>query len=352
MNDIYFKAFVVPFYRSLLGFWILVLVFGGVFMEFRQHVLLGKFLFTHTLPFFILPLGFLLYAGFHLRWQLLLLRVREYHIFHQTALNRLPVFNKNWAVVALANHAIVIGYCIFLSFFGVEKGAWSSLAILWLSIVVSLSVSVRIIFQQLSRPLKETVLLRPRWKHSLPRFTWFILELRQNRPILLLLTKGLSLILLNGFFLSFQTGVYDHRWLEFGILCSSFLQIPILMEKAEFEQTRMEWFKSLPVQFTQKLLTHLVTCALMLSPELLFLVWKGLQASQGTALVPLPFLLIALALGLQALLYRFRLDSFFPYSFGLFVCCFFLILFAVPWVLPVAGFIFYFITQIRSPFRN
>lgn len=351
MNDIHFKSFVIPFYRNLLGFWVLALIFGGVFMELKQHILLGQFLFEHPLAFLILPVGFLLYSIFHLRFQLTLLRTRDYLLFHQTALLPFRTFAANWTFVFFLNHAILIGYLTFLSFFGLEKSAWTLLFVLWLTVLSAFAITVWRIFRHLRSPLKEAVLIRPNWKGGLPRVTWFALELRQNRPILLLLTKGLSIALLNGFFLSFRSGSYDHRWLEFGVLCVSFFQIPLLLEKNDFENDRMAWFKNLPVSFSQKMLTHLGTLALILFPELLFLLWKGAQHSAWEFLIPLPLMLVSLVLALLALIYRFPGTGFFHSAFGLFFLCFFLMLFGVPWLFPMAASAFFFVLQIRPPFQ-
>ncbi|OOG77871.1 hypothetical protein [Algoriphagus sp. A40] len=351
MNDADFKAFVIPFYRSLLGFWILVLVFGGVFMELKQHILLGKFLFEHTLPFSLLPLGFLAYSGFHLRFQMAILRRKEYQVFHQTALIPFRDFAKKWAVIILANHFILIAYLVFLSYFGIEKQAWTPLLLLWAVVGFSLALPILLIYRYLGKPLKEAVLIRPRWEGKLPRITWFPLELRQNRPILLLLTKGLSLLLLNGFFLSFRSGNYDHRWLEFGILCVSFFHIPILLEKNEFENSRMAWFRNLPSPFLPKLLTHLGTLVLILFPELLFLFWKVLPLFAPDRLISLPLLLISGVIALLALIYRYPDRYFYRVAFGSFFGCFLVLLFGVPWIFPVLAFVIFFGFQIRSPFQ-
>ena len=246
---------------------------------------------------------------------------------------------------------ILIGYLAFLSFFGLEKNAWTLLAILWFAVLFALGLSIWLIYRRLGKPLKEAVLTRPRWKGTLPKITWFALQLRQNRPILLLLTKGLSLLLLNGFFLSFRSGSYDHSWLEFGVLCVAFFQIPILMEKNEFENSRMEWFRNLPPPFTQKMLAHLGTLVLVLFPELLFLLLKGGQQSVWDPLISLPLSLISLVLALQALCYRFPGKSFFQVGFGLFFGSFLLILFGVPWIFPALGSLVFFASQTRSPFQ-
>ncbi|GAA0878280.1 hypothetical protein GCM10009119_12480 [Algoriphagus jejuensis] len=351
MSELNIKSFVIPFYRSLLGFWILVLVFGGVFMELKQHILLGRFLFTHALPFAILPIGFLLYSGFHLRYQQLLLRRREYHIFHQTALLPFSSFGKDWTSIFLANHALLIAYLAFLSFFGVEKSAWVQLAILWLTIAISWFSTVKLMHRHLAKPLKEAVLLRPRWKKPLPRFSWFVLELRQNRPILLLLTKGLSLLLLNGFFLLFHSGSYDHRWLEFGILSVAFFQIPLLLEKNEFENSRLDWFKSLPSTFSQKLFVHLGSIILVLFPELLFLLWNGVRLSGEAFFISLPLMLISFVIALLGLIYNRPADSFFQFAFGSFMLFFLVILFGVPWIIPVVASSIFFAFQVKSPFQ-
>lgn len=351
MDNINFRLFTIPFYRYYLGFWILVLVFGGVFMEIRQHVLLGKFLFQHPLAFSILPIGFLTFSAFHLAFQLSLLRRHEYQFFHQTGLFPIQFQVRNWAIVWLSTHTVPVGYLIFLSYFGIEKNAWILLFILWACIFLAIGCSVLLIHRSLGKPIKEAVLLRPRWNGHLPRVSWFALELRQNRPILLLLTKGLSLLLLNGFFLSYLSGSYDQRWLEFGVLCVAFFQIPILMEKNEFENSRMAWFKNLPSPFPKKLLTHLGSLVLVLSPELLFLFWKGLQLSAWNFLIPLPLMLISIVLAVLGLLYKDAGTSFFRFAFGSFFGYFLLILFGIAWFIPVLACLLFFGLQVRSSFQ-
>ncbi len=344
-------AFAVPFYRSMLGFWVLALVFGGVFMEFKQHVLLGRFLFTHPLAFTLLPIGFLAYSGFHLRFQLNTLLQRNYLVFHQTGLLPFRDFAKNWLAIFTANHLILIGYFAFLSVFGIEKSAWISLSILWGTIVLPLAWTIWRLYSHLSKPLKESVFISLPWRGPVPRFTWSLWELRQNRPILLLLTKGASLLLLNGFFLSFRSGTYDHRWLEFGILCIAYFQIPLLLEKADFEFSRMSWFRSLPTPLSKKALNHLATLILVLLPELLFLFWRGGKFLAWEPVIALPLLLLSLTMALQALVYQYFGNSFVQIALGIFFLSFLLILFGIPWFLPALAASILFMLQLRSPFR-
>ncbi|HSF53230.1 MAG TPA: hypothetical protein VLA71_05735 [Algoriphagus sp.] len=352
MYNINFKLFTIPFYRNYLGFWILVLVFGGIFMELKQHILLGKFLFNQPLAFSILPIGFILFSTFHLTFQLRLLRGHEYHFYHQTGLLSRRILGKNWAIVWLSTHVFPIIYLIFLSYFGVEKQTWDLLAILWISVVSGCLINLIFIYNSLLHPLKETVLVRPKWNWPLPRISWFGLELRQNRPLLLLLTKTLSIVLLNGFFISYQTGTYDLRWLEFGILCIAYLHIPILLEKNEFENQKLSWFRSLPLPLFEKVLNHLGSLAIVLLPELIFLFWRSLQLGKMEFVLILPLNLISILVGLLGLIYwKTKEFSIIRFSIGAFFLIFLSILFAVPWVILVVGFTLFFFSQIRSPYQ-
>lgn len=352
MDKLFFKSFTIPFYRKTLGFWVLILVFGGIFMEIKQHILLAKFLFRHPIAFSILPLSFLGFSIFHLKTIKALLSQKEYKIFHQIGLFKQQDRFQIWLKIILTNLAFFLFYFLFVSFYGVQENAWILLLILWFSVILGIGLNLWKINRAQEKPIPEIILKRPKVNWNLPRFTWLILELRQNRPLLFLLTKILSLALINGFFVSFASGNYDIRWMQFGVLAISFLQIPILMEKTEFELARQSWFKSIPFRSIEKFSFHFLSIILVSFLELWFLIWKGVYPFMGFEFLSLPFLFLGNQLILLGIQYwKFGSSYLSNWLIASFFILFLSVIFGIPWFVICGLSLSFFYLQIKSAYH-
>lgn len=319
-------------------------------MEPAQHILIGRFLFKNPLAFWLLPTSILLFGWIHLRIQVELVRKNEYLIFHQLGLFSTLDFRRFWSQILLLNFSPFLGYFLFLSYFAWEQKALFLGMLLWLLSFGVIFFNFILIQKTLHQPLKETIIHRPSVRWTFPRFTWIILSIRNHRPILFLLTKAFSLLLLNGFFFSFQSGDYDIRWLQFGVLIVTYVQLPLILEKSDRELTHQSWTLGLPLSLDSKLGYQLGSLAMLVFPELLFLVWKGLISSNFENLL-LAILLLSFSCALQVLVYRKRESSSFPnlasaMFFGLFLA----IIFNLPWWAFVIGISFLFIHQSKRAF--
>lgn len=352
MNKVAVHAFIRPFYQKTMGLWAFVLIFGGVLMEWKQHVLLGRFFFKNPIAFWLLPAAFLVFSLVHLRIQLGQLRKNNYLIFHQLGLFTRNESGKFWSQIILSNHSPLLAYFFFLSFFAWEQNKIPQGTILWLSVICLLGFNLWKIQRTLHFPLKEEVIKQPSVRWTFPRFTWVILSMRQNRPILLLLTKALGLLLLNGFYLSFQSGGYDFRWMQFGILCVSYLQLPLILEKTDTEVQRQSWVLALPLQLSHKLGYQLGSLGILIFPELLFLGWKGFHASHLNEYLILGIQCLSFVAGLQLLAYQKGKRFKFPQLVaGAFFLAFLGIVYGLPWIgfsIPIA---LLFLIQMRSPYQ-
>lgn len=350
MDKMALLGFVRPFYQKTLGFWTLVLLIGGVLMEPAQHILIGRFLFKNLLAFWLLPTSILLFGWIHLRIQLELVRKNEYLFFHQLGLFFSSDFRRFWSQILLLNFSPFFVYFLFLSYFAWEQKSLFLGLLLWILSFGVIFFNFILVQKTLHQPLKETISLRPSVRWTFPRFTWIILSIQNHRPILFLLTKAFSLLLLNGFFFSFQSGDYDIRWLQFGVLIVSYVQLPMILEKSDRELTHQSWTLGLPLTLGSKLNYQLGSLALLVFPELLFLVWRGLLSSDFDFLT-LAKLLLAFISALQLLIYRKKESSSFPNMaaamfFGLFLA----IIFSLPWWAFVIGISFLFIHQSKRTF--
>lgn len=352
MNKVQFEAFVIPFYRKFMGFWVLILIFGGVFMELKQHILLGRFAFSYPSAFSVVPVSFGIYSFLQLRFQLEQLKHPKYFVFHQLGLWPKVVLAKFWIGIWLANHLIFLIYLIFLSYFGVEKHAWGLLFILWTTVFLTLIINWMKVDKSLESTISERKLYKPFRHIRLPRFTWLILHLRQERPLLALGTKILSIILLSGFFNSYSSGTYDIRWLQFGTLVVAFLHFPILLEKVDFENEKLVSFRNLPLRISQKTANHFWSLTLVLIPELLFFLWKGPKILGTMEVAELVFLLLSLTVGLLSQISISKIKAFpLQYLSGSFFLFFLFILFGISgWGIGILSMAIFYIC-IRDPFE-
>lgn len=321
-------------------------------MELKQHVLLGRFVFSYPSAFVIVPVSFLIYSLLQLRFQLEQLKLPSYLVFHQLGLWPKVVLVKFWTGIWIANHFILLVYLIFLSYFGVEKQAWDLLFFLWTTVFITLLFSWFRIYKALSSTIPEK-----KWQKTFrhirpPRFTWLSIHLRQERPLLALGTKILCLILLSGFFNSYSSGIYDIRWLQFGTLAIVFLHFPILLEKVEFENEKLAILKNLPLRISQKATNHFWSLTIVLFPELLFLLWNGPKFLGPMEVAELVFLFLSLTIGLLSQIsFSKRKDFPLQYLIGSFFLFFLFILFGIPgWGIGMFSIGIFFI-DIRDPFE-
>jgi hypothetical protein len=124
----------------------------------------------------------------------------------------------------------------------------------------------------------------------------------------------------------------------------------LILDKTEKELAQQPWTLGLPLSLGNKMGYQAGSLALMVFPELLFLVWKTSLSSNFENLL-LAILLLSFSCALQVLVYRKRESSSFPnlaaaMFFGLFLA----IIFSLPWWAFVIGISFLFIHQSKRAF--
>lgn len=349
MHELFFKSFVIPFYKAFLGFFILIILFFGVFMELKQHLMIAERLLQNSIGFYSVLLMFLGYATAQQRFQLRLLNNTRYRIFHQLAFLSIRQLSWNFLYVWLANHALLLLYASLLTYVGFEIGHMAKLPILWLSLAGNFLIDISLIYSKLKKPFPDFISVRSRLFKKLNFEYWFFMHLRENRTMLFLAVKLISVVLLNAFFYAFLSGDYDLRWLEFGLLCASFIHFPIWLDKYDFESQQLTYFHNMPLSFRLKLRQHSISIILILLPELILLVYKYGSGENLPNLFSLLILFISLNLGIYGLI-KLRKDYSNAITAGYlaFFAIFLLVIFSVhPIILSLITLIPYLIS-IRS----
>ena len=346
------QAFIQPFFQKTLGFWVLLLLVGGVLMEFKQHLQIARFLVNHPSLLVLTAVGFILYTWVHLRILLGLIRSPKYLIFHHLGLLSKKDSRNFWTSVFLTNHSPAVAYFLFLLFIGWEQNQLPGVLILGVIYLSGLMATGLKIQQILKLPIKEAWVERPNLRRPIPRFTWIFFHLKNHRPLLFLLSKLVSLVLLNGFFFTYLSGDYDFRWLQFGVLCVSFVQFFLLIEKSNFERLSLSWTLTLPFSIFKKSGNHLGNFVLIIGPELLFLAWRGGNELQAIDTSSLIIFLISLLMGIYGLiLQKSESSQFHFWIFGGFALLFLSILFGVPWYLVASLNAFGLLGSVRNPYQ-
>ncbi|WP_339869978.1 hypothetical protein [uncultured Algoriphagus sp.] len=302
MNELFFKTFVITFYRAFLGFFILVILIFGVFMEMKQHLMIADLLLQNSTGFYAILLIFLAYTLAQKRFQIRLLNDKHYRIFHQLGFFTWPQLARNFLPVWLANHALILAYSVLLTYVGIGIHAGVKLGLLWLFLIGIFLADITLLYFKLKKPFPESTRVRPAIFRNLSFEFWFLMHLRENRTLLVLAVKIISIFLLNGFFYFYFGGGYDLRWLEFGLLCAAYVHFPIWLEKDGFESAELSYFHNMPLSYSRKIWQHSVPILLILFPELALLVFKFGTLENIPDLVFLLILLIAINMGIYGLI--------------------------------------------------
>ena len=231
----------------------------------------------------------------------------QYGIFQQLTLLQPSLFYRLQFTVWFSNHLLIIIYILFLSVLSYGLGLWAMIVGFWVLLLFLFMIYVNLIRHKLKNPYPEKtqggLFQKMLGTHhaKIGYSYWFLIHLKESRPFLLLLTKLVALVILNLFFYAFYTGDYDLRWLQFGVLCSAYIHLPIWQEKKDFEQEKLYSFLNLPITIFQKSRFHSYSTLQILALELMFLLYQCFRMQDISALASLLFLMFSLNLGVFSL---------------------------------------------------
>jgi hypothetical protein len=350
MREIYIKSFVAPFYKAFLGFFVMVLLIIGVFMEYKQHILVAERLLQSDFGYIVLLLGFVTYSFFQIRFFLLLLNEPKYRIFQNLAFLSKKDFLSFYFIQWISNNLMIWIYGLFLTFISLGLDASLKVIVLWITLFLIFAIGLVLLYQKVQKPIPEHIIAQSKLFPIVPYPFWFVTHLKTDRPLLLLGIKALSVLLLNGFLFSFSSGSYDLRWLQFGLLCSAYIHIPIWIDKVEFDQDQLAYFRNFPRSLSTKIRDHLINAALLLFPEVLILLikfgWLGLSLD----LVTLCGFWLVLNLALFGLIqWRSFQMGWVRMALIAFFAIFLLTIYSIPVIVIVVFVTFFFLGRIRSP---
>ncbi|MGV3557157.1 hypothetical protein [Larkinella arboricola] len=274
------KIIVRQFYLQNTGLFLVILLLGFGFLSSNEHIALA----TYALHDGFFLAGYvalwLLYTLYTIRFNSQVIQTTDLLQFFRLipAAKRLLIFY----LLNLQLLAPVLLYAGFMLWVGTQQQTVSANGILVL-VIGSLSVlPLPFIERALQKPNPEHVSSRlGSWlRHHLttPYGFFFIRYLFREQPITLFLTKTGSCLLTIGIILLYPTDDYDIRLLSLGILLSAAFHAGVVFKLYQFEATHLLLLRNLPVSLFRRWLLYGGIIALLMSPEMLLLLYRRPEA--------------------------------------------------------------------------
>lgn len=334
------KTLVVEYYRLNTGFLFLVLMFAFGILRPEDHIALAAYVFASP---FLLLLVFAFFALYHLK-TVFFVRQRLLWDSHDFLLHLVLIPKwQRWAALFYVQWMLwlpVVLYAAFVGYYGWLTGQVTSvLATLGYILLLPLT-GVAAYEYRLFRPNPDTKLsalsgfLNRRF--TKPYWSYFVLYLFKDNPVLLFLTKGFTCFVVLGVCKIYPTDDYDERLLSLGALTIGMVHSVLILHLYEFEHLQLPLLRNLPLTLRQRSIQYFQLFLLLLLPETLFLArYLPQEVSWSYVFGWWGLLMGMLWLLLGRFLQRhYIMDTLLRQGFYAFFAGFFLIMFRVPvWVL-------------------
>jgi hypothetical protein len=330
------KTLVVEYYRLNTGFLFLVLMFAFGILRPEDHIALSAYVFASP---FLLSLVFGFFALYHLK-TVFFVRQRllwdSHDFLYQLIL--IPKIRR-WAVLFYVQWMLwlpVVLYAGFVGYYGWKFGQQNAVITTFFYVLTVPITGVIAYEYRLFRPNPDTKLsalggfLNRRF--TKPYWSYFILYLFKQNPVLLFLTKGFTCFVVLGVCKIYPTDTYDERLLSLGALAIGMVHSVLVLHLYEFEHLQLPLLRNLPLTLGQRSFQYLQLFGLLILPETLFLVRYLPKAVNWLYAIEWWFLLIGILWLLfgRFLQRHYTMDTLLRQGFYAFFGGFFLIMFRVP----------------------
>lgn len=273
--NILYKTLVREYYRQNTGFLFLVLMFGFGILRPEDHIALASYVFASP---FLLVLVFGLWALYHLK-TLFFVRQRflwDSHSFlYELVL--IPATARRfllWAVQMML-WLPVVAYAAFVGYFGWKTGQRSAVLLTGGYLLLLPLTGVGAYEYRLFRPNPDTRLNQLsayiNRRFTKPYWSYFVLYLFNQAPVLLFLTKAFTCAVVVGVCRLYPTDSYDERLLSLAGAVIGMVHLVILLHLYEFEHVQLPLLRNLPLSPGKRFVHYSCLFTLLILPEILFL---------------------------------------------------------------------------------
>ncbi len=275
MISIIVRAVAKPFYKAHAGFFFLLFFIAGGFMRSNEHITLAKYIARSDFLTVVLLLVFSLYQ----------LKV---WLFTKSLLSSDPflflrnIYLLHWkrqimiiTTVYLSINSVILIYGLFVAGFMIESGSYQKVLLILMYFVTCSALYTWAVVRLLKLPNREvrtnTLTSYLNKKIYKPYVFWYPIYLFTKRPILLALSKFLSIGLLIACFSTYSTALYDWRFLGISVVAAMSMNMVIVHSLFDFYVLKLSILKNLPLSSIKRVQFYLAIACLLLMPEIIII---------------------------------------------------------------------------------
>lgn len=251
-------------------------MFGFGILRPEDHIALAAYVFASP---FLLLLLFGVWALYHLK---VLFFVRQRFLWDShTFLYHLVLVPKfvRWALLWAVQMMLwlpVVAYAVFVGYYGWKNGQHGAILSTAGFLLILPLTGVWAYEYRLHRPNPDTRLSQLsayiNRRFTKPYWSYFILYLFNQAPVLLFLTKAFTCLLVVGVCKLYPTDTYDERLFSLAGSAIGMVHVVLLLHLYEFEHVQLPLLRNLPFSLVQRFINYSGLFTLLMLPETIFLV--------------------------------------------------------------------------------
>ena len=340
--NIFFKTFVVEYYRLNAGLLFVVVMFAGGFLRLPDHIILATYSVVSPLLLFAF---FSFWMVYHLK-TIFFIRQRLLWDNHQFIYHfrLVPAYQRYalWYFTQFFVWLPVVAYALFMVWCGLKIGAENGVMATLLYILLLPISGVLAYEYRLKRPNPDykinqisTYFNR---KFKKPVWSFFLFYLLKKEPVLFLTTK-ITVFILLGLCRLYSTDTYDERLISLAGLFVALGHIVMILHLHQFEELNLPILRNLPISISKRFLNYSILFVFLLLPETLILIRnfpEGLNfwyfAQWIFAMTGTLWLFFA-----RTLIKPYDMDLVLRHGFWILIAGFFIIMFKTPlWLIALS----------------
>jgi hypothetical protein len=329
------KGFIAEYFRQNVFFILIVLLLAFGFLSGAEHrqlvISAGK---SKMFLFYIFGV-WVVYFLFNILFAFRTLAKKEFYIFYNT--NQLPNIKPIiiWTYAYFMCSPLSIYYGIHMIFRGLHEGfVFMPFAVLIFHLVFTVLGGFILYFrtliaQESSFKFNFQLSIFGFFRKPFPFF--YIAELIKNRPIMYILVKFFTFLIISFFIYLYPTDEYDYRLFSIALVIVVFSNYPLMQEWLIYENQKSNFVKALPISALKHIIYMLVTIIILVVPEIILFGLKSTQFTDLAYIFSWAISLIFILLGLKSIFYLpLKIEKLQQNLFWVFIILLILIMYKVP----------------------
>ena len=327
------RCLVVEFYRQNAGFFGLLFLILFGFIKAGEHIAIGSFLVANPTTLVFLYLAWIAYEIKVMLFVIPAIAKKENSFLSVFSLLASWRKIKSTIAISLALSLPIMAYATFLVAIAIPHQLYGAIASVLLTLTAIVGALSFILLRKLNEIPSEKSFISIRFlrKVARPQWLFFVEYLFRKDPVLLILSKVYSCLVVIGASALYSTDQFDLRVMTTGVLLSFVGNTSIIHQYNWFIYQKQKFAFNLPIPYGKFFYNQLLTFIILLFPEMVIVLRYYPLAphiADITGILLFGFGISLLICSIQ-LLKQQELSEFIVRIFWLIVISTFLILFSI-----------------------